>query len=76
MSLRAIRSTGALYGTQTARKRYRCEAGVTGERHYIEPGDRYVASALPPHDNDIGNERWWHMRLCMDCCPIEFVGAP
>jgi len=66
-------SRGAIYGVVTAHKRHRCNGHLNRERHYIEKGDRYVASALPPHDPDIGNDHWWHARLCRGCCPIEFL---
>ena len=64
---------GSIAGVVTARKRHRCENHLLGrdERHHIEPGDRYVANALPPDHPDIGNTRWWHQRVCLDCCPIE-----
>jgi hypothetical protein len=37
-----------------ASKRHRC----CQCRRAIEPGDVYVRSAIPPHDNDIGNTGW------------------
>jgi hypothetical protein len=40
---------------RTARKRRRCS--VCTKR--IEPGERYLAHALPP-DSELGNEGWWH----------------
>ncbi len=61
---------GSIQGVVTARKRHVCQNHLDSERHYIEPGDRYVANALPP-DPDIGNPGWWHLRVCLDCCPIE-----
>ena len=64
---------GSLGGILTARKRHLCQSHLADERHYIEPGERYYANALPPDHPDIGNPGWWHFRACMDCCPIEFA---
>ena len=64
---------GSIQGVVTARKRHRCETHLSpDDRHHIEVGDRYVANALPPGNQDIGNPGWWHMRVCLDCCPIEY----
>ncbi len=75
---RVISHPGALYGVQRASRRYMCEAnsGAFGQHHWIEPGRMYVASALPPHDPDINNSRWWHARYCMECCPLEYSEVP
>jgi hypothetical protein len=62
---------GSITGIVTAHKRHVCDSHLTGERHHIEPGQRYAANALPPHHPEVGNERWWHLRLCLDCCPAE-----
>lgn len=62
---------GSIQGVLTARKRHVCQNHLDTERHYIEPGDRYVANALPPDHPDIGNPGWWHLRVCLDCCPVE-----
>lgn len=72
---RVIRTAGTLHRRATAQKRYRCDGHLYPERHYIEPGDLYIRSALPPDHPDIGNIGWWTHRFCMDCCPIEFATA-
>jgi hypothetical protein len=74
MRYRVGRTPEALYGVKTARRRYRCDGHLTDpeDRHFIEPGSRYVASALPPH-GEFGNTRWWHHRLCGDCAPADFA---
>jgi hypothetical protein len=69
---RVVATSEALYGVRKAGKRYRCDGHLNTDRHFIEPGTKYVASALPPH-GEIGNERWWHNRLCAECCPIEYA---
>ncbi|HML52398.1 MAG TPA: hypothetical protein PKD84_13460 [Propionicimonas sp.] len=68
---RITRTREALYGYFVARKRYLCNGHLT-TRHYIEPGQEFINSALPP-GSDIGNTRWWHARYCLDCCPIEYA---
>lgn len=69
MSQHVTATPGALYGKPvTARKRRRCDGHLADERHWIEPGDRFVWSALPP-DSDIGNPGWWHNALCLACAP-------
>ena len=72
---RVAKNNGALYGVKHARRRYRCDGHMASERHWIEEGDTYVASALPPDDPEIGNTRWWHNRFCMECAPVEYVEA-
>ena len=64
---------GSIAGIVTAQKRHACQSHLAGERHYIEPGQRYVANALPPDHPDIGNLGWWHLRVCLNCCPIEYA---
>jgi hypothetical protein len=64
---------GTLHGLVTSQRRHRCDGHLTNERHWIMPGDRYVAGALPPDHPDIGNTGWLHLRLCMDCAPIEYA---
>ena len=61
-----------------ARKRHVCQNHLLDrdDRHYIEPGDRYIANALPPDHPDIGNPGWWHLRVCLDCCPAEHDPRP
>lgn len=62
---------GSIQGVLTARKRHICQSHMA-DRHYIDPGQQYVANALPPDHPDIGNVGWWHLRVCLDCCPAEF----
>lgn len=69
---RTTASAEALYGVRTARRRRRCDGHLNPERHWILPGQTYVASALPP-DSEIGNTRWWHIYLCLDCAPEEHL---
>jgi hypothetical protein len=64
-------TAGSIAKVVRARKRFACQGHLNPDRHYIEPGDRYVTSALPPHHSDIGNSGWWHLRVCLDCCPVE-----
>lgn len=64
-------TSGSIAGVVTARKRHTCGSHLSRDRHYIEPGEQYVANALPPDNADIGNQNWWHMRVCLDCCPAE-----
>ncbi len=70
---RVSRTHGALYGMAVARRRYRCDGHMASERHWIEAGEPYVASALPPDHPDIGNIGWWHHRFCMECAPEEYA---
>lgn len=65
---RVVFTLGSISGVRRAAKRYRCDSHLV-DRHFIEAGDSYVANALPPGDQDICNDRWLHMRVCMDCCP-------
>ncbi len=67
---RVTPSAGALYSKpRKAAKRRRCDGHLNPVRHWIEKGDVIVWSALPPHDNDIGNTGWWHMAFCGGCAP-------
>lgn len=60
---------GALYGDlHPAAKRRRCD-GHLSDPHWIEVGDLFIWSALPPNNNDIGNTGWWHAAYCHDCAP-------
>lgn len=59
---------------RTARKQYFCESQRTGCRTVIKPGDRYVASELPPK-SDIGNTAWWTMRVCISCGQTALDGV-
>ena len=72
---RVVRTRGALYSVAVSAKRRRCDGHMASERHWIEAGDRYVASALPPDHSDIGNVGWWHHNFCMECAPIEYAEA-
>lgn len=62
------RSPEAIHTTHTASKRHRCEASpcTSGPSGWIEPGDRYVLSKLPPN-SDIGNTTWWRARFHDGC---------
>jgi hypothetical protein len=63
---------GSIAKVITARRRYVCGNHLSQvEKHYIDPGQRYVRNALPPHNNEIGNEHWWWLRVCLDCCPVK-----
>lgn len=64
---------GSIAGVVTARKRHRCQGHLSPDLHFIEPGERYVANALPPDHPEIGNRGWWHLRVCMSCCPAEYA---
>ena len=64
---------GSIAGVVTARKRHRCDGHLRRERHYIEPGEQYVANALPPDHPDIGNLGWWHARFCAACAPLKYA---
>jgi hypothetical protein len=66
---RVSRTSGALYGyPRRAQRRRRCD-GHLADRHWIEVGDLYVSSALPPDTDDIGNPNWWHANYCLYCAP-------
>lgn len=68
---------GSIAKVVTARRRYVCGNHLSGvEKHYIEPGQRHVSNALPPHNSEIGNENWWYLRVCLDCCPSEHDPRP
>ena len=61
---------GSLTKVVTARRRYVCGNHLFGvPKHFIEIGDRHVSNSLPPHNHEVGNENWWYLRLCLDCCP-------
>lgn len=63
---------GSIAKLVTARRRYVCGNHLSGVvKHYIEPGQQHIHNALPPHNSEIGNENWWHLRVCLDCCPAE-----
>lgn len=70
---RVSTTPGSMQTVVTARKRRRCDGHLTSERHWIEPGERCVASALPPDNPEVGNIGWWHAWFCMDCCPVEYT---
>jgi hypothetical protein len=52
----------AITQERTARKQHECFRCP----HPIQPGERYMRQALPPHDNDIGNEHWWVLCAHLD----------
>ena len=64
---------GTLTKVNRARRRFRCEGHIAPLPHFIQPGERYVRSSLPPDHPDINNDGWWHMRFCLSCCPAEFA---
>jgi hypothetical protein len=56
-----------------ARRRYVCGNHLSRvEKHYIEPGQRHASNSLPPHNLEIGNDHWWYLRVCLDCCPEKY----
>lgn len=71
--VRVALTHGALYGVARSIKRRRCDGHMASEAHWIEAGDRYVASALPPDHPEICNAGWWHLVFCMECAPAECV---
>lgn len=64
---------GALTKVNRARRRFQCEGHLADVPHFIDPGQRYVRTSLPPDHPEINNDSWWHMRFCMACCPVEFT---
>ena len=63
---------GSITKVVTARRRYVCGNHLSQvEKHHIQPGQRYVRNSLPPHNHEIGNEHWWWLRMCLDCCPAQ-----
>lgn len=72
MTSRVQFTPGSIAGVVTARRRRVCQSHMADEQHYIEAGQPYVANALPPHHPEIGNLGWWHLVVCMDCCPVEY----
>ena len=73
---RVMLTPGSIAGLVTAERRHVCDGHLASERHYIESGQQYLATALPPDNPDVGNRRWWHHRLCLDCCPAEYDQRP
>jgi hypothetical protein len=73
MSARVVFTHGSIAKVVVAGRRYVCGSHLNPERHYIEPGQQYVANALPPHNPEIGNDRWRHLMVCLDCCPAEYA---
>lgn len=68
---RVVFSLGQLASAVTARRRHRCDGHLALDRHDIEPGEKYVRAALPPH-SELGNETWWSSKLCLDCAPAAY----
>lgn len=66
---------GSLNKVNRARRRFRCDGHIAHVRHFIEPGERYVRTSLPPNHSEINNDGWWRMRFCMACCPVEWTRA-
>lgn len=63
---------GSITKVVTARRRYVCGNHLSYvDKHYIEPGQRHAHNRLPPGNTDIGNEHWWQLRVCLDCCPPQ-----
>lgn len=54
----------------TARIRKYCEDTHRPPFHHIEPGERYLRTALPPN-SELGNEHWWTMNICKSCMTPE-----
>lgn len=73
---RVARTSGALYGQSQVKKlrRRRC-GGHLVDPHWIEIGDRFVWSALPPDHPEIGNAGWWHAAYCLNCAPLRPDGG-
>ena len=70
---RVMFTHGSIHGVVTAAKRHKCDGHLADGKHFIEPGERYVANALPPNNPEVGNDRWWHLRVCLDCAPVEYA---
>ncbi|WP_018908770.1 hypothetical protein [Salinispora arenicola] len=49
----------------TARTTHDCQAEPCANT--IQPGDRYLAAALPPGDEHVGNEHWQRLKICEPC---------
>lgn len=64
---------GSISGVVRSRKRRACDGHLADRPHFIEAGQTCVANALPPYTDLIENSGWWHMWVCMDCCPPEFA---
>ena len=55
---------------RTARIRKLCDGDVYQPYHFIEPGERYLRTSIPPH-GDLGNDRWWTITTCKSCMTPE-----
>lgn len=70
MTQKAIRNGEEYLTVHTARAPKRCETDRGDRcRHTIAAGERYTVAKLPPR-SDLGNDRWWRMRVCSTCRPI------
>jgi hypothetical protein len=68
-STRVISGPGQLWSRpRISAKRRRCEWELPGS-HWIEVGQPIVWCAVPPNHPDLGNTRWLHAGLCLDCAP-------
>ena len=54
---------------RTARTWHYCTGRAASDcQRRIEPGDRYVFQVAAPGHEDLGNEHWWQIKLCLTCC--------
>lgn len=71
-----IPSPQAIYTTRKARRRYRCENPycepypLGEESLFIQPGEVYTRSALPPGAEPLYAEGWTVARYHYDCLPV------
>jgi hypothetical protein len=57
-----------------ARKKHHCDGMQPDCAEVIEPGTRYLRSALPPNDGDVGNVGWLNNAYCPSCA--EYYKTP
>lgn len=50
--------------TVTARKPFRCQS--IGCTNMVQAGDEYAHLIAFPHDNDLGNDHFWRLRICRE----------
>lgn len=72
---RRVRNGDEYLSLHTARKQYFCESERSGCSVVIKAGDLYVLAELPP-GSDVGNDRWWRMRICQPCGQVAGDGVP